>query len=131
MVESWGWFIQWLGGGVNAYSAWNMVLDTQGANLDVVDPWEQNALLVVDRQKQELIVTPTYYLFRHLSFFVDPEADVLGTTGGSALAFRNPDGSTVAMVYAQSAQTMTVALGGQTLSADVPAQGFATFYVAP
>lgn len=131
MVESWGWFIQWIGGGVNAYSAWNMVLDTVGANIDAVDPWEQNALLVVDRNEDRLIVTPTYYLFRHLSFFVDPEADVLGTTGGSALAFRNPDGSTVAMVYASTAQTVTVSLGGQTLSAPVPAQGFATFYVEP
>ncbi len=129
MVESWGWLIQWIGGGVNAYSAWNMVLDTQGANLDMTDPWEQNALLVVNRDTNELIETPTYYLFRHLSYFVDPEADVLGTTGGSALAFKNPDGSTVAVVYSSSAQTVTVSLGGQTLQAAVPAQGFATFYV--
>lgn len=128
-VESWGWLIQWIGGGVNAYSAWNMVLDTQGANLDTDDPWEQNALLVVDRTAKTLIVTPTYHVFRHLSFFVDPEADVLGTTGGSALAFKNPDGSTVAVVYAASAGPVTVSLGGRTLQADMPAQGFATFYV--
>ena len=56
---------------------------------------------------------------------------MLGTTGGSALAFKNPDGSTVALVYAATAQTVTVSLGGQTLSAEVPAQGFATFYVEP
>ncbi len=128
-VESWGWFIQWIGAGVNIYSAWNMVLDTQGANLDAQDPWEQNALLIVDRDTNQLIETPTYYLFRHLSYFVDPEADVLGTTGGSALAFRNPDGSTVAMVYSAAAQPVTVSMAGQTLSAQVPAQGFATFYV--
>jgi glucosylceramidase len=129
MVESWGWFIQWIGGGVNAYSAWNMILDTVGANLDAEDPWEQNALLLVDRDTDELIETPTYYLFKHLSYFVDPEADVLGTSGGSALAFKNPDGSTVAVVYSSGGGTVTVALGGQTLSAEVPAQGFATFYV--
>src|SRR5690606_13088045 len=68
-VESWGWFIQWIGAGVNIYSAWNMVLDTQGANLDAQDPWEQNALLIVDRDTNQLIETPTYYLFRHLSYF--------------------------------------------------------------
>jgi glucosylceramidase len=108
-----------------------MVLDTEGKNLDSQDPWKQNALLVVDRAAKKLIITPTYYVFRHLSFFVDPEADVLGTSGGSALAFKNPDGSTVAVVYAASGATMSVSMAGQTLYADMPGQGFATFYVEP
>jgi len=129
-LESWGWLLQWIGGGVNGYSAWNMVLDTQGNNLDA-NPWGQNALLIVDRGTDTLIETPTYYLFRHLSYFVDPEADVLGTSGGSALAFKNPDGSTVAVVYSANGGATTVALGGQTLQADLPAKGFATFYVEP
>lgn len=129
-VESWGWLTQWIGGGVNAYSAWNMVLDTNGANLNA-DAWEQNALLVVNRNAKQLTITPTYYVFRHLSFFVDPEADVLSTNGGSALAFKNPDGSTVAVVYAATAGNVTVSMAGQTLSAQVPQQGFATFYVEP
>jgi len=128
MLESWGWFLQWIGGGANGYSAWNMVLDTQGHNLDP-NPWPQNALLTVNRSTDTLNITPTYYLFRHLSFFVDPDADVLGTSGGSALAFQNPDGSTVALVYSAGGGTVTVSMAGQTLSAPVPAQGFATFYV--
>lgn len=129
--ESWGYLKDWIGAGVNSYSAWNMVLDTEGKNLDEVRPWPQNALLVVDREANELIETPVYYVFRHLSYFVDREAHVLTTTGGDALAFENPDGSVVAVVYSDAAQQVTVALGGKTVQAQVPAQGFATFYVEP
>ena len=86
---------------------------------------------------KELVVTPTYHVFRHLSFFLDPEADVLDTTASgpdeelSALGFKNPDGSTVAVVYAANAGNVTVSMAGQMLSADLPGQGFATFYVEP
>ena len=34
--ESWGYLKDWIGRGVTAYSAWNMVLDTVGKNLDMV-----------------------------------------------------------------------------------------------
>jgi len=129
--ESWGYFKEWIGAGVNSYSAWNMVLDTAGKNLDEQRPWPQNALLVVDRDSNELTETPAYYVFRHLSYFVDPEAYVLSTSGGDALAFKNPDNSVVAVVYSETAQLVTVSLGGKTVQAQVPAQGFATFYVEP
>src|SRR5690606_26053339 len=42
--ESWGLIKEWVQAGVNAYSAWNMVLDTRGQNLDEERPWPQNAL---------------------------------------------------------------------------------------
>jgi len=129
--ESWGYLKDWIGAGVNAYSAWNMVLDTVGKNLDEQRPWPQNALLVVDRATDTLIETPAYYVFRHLSYFVDPGATVLGTSGGDALAFKNPDGSVVAVVYSDAGGQVTVTLGGKTVQAPVPAQGFATFYVEP
>ena len=41
--ESWQLIRDWIVSGVNAYSAWNMVLDTIGKSLDA---WPQNALLV-------------------------------------------------------------------------------------
>jgi glucosylceramidase len=130
-VESWGYVRDWIDAGVNAYSAWNMVLDTVGKNLDAQRPWPQNALLIVDRATDSLIITPVYYVFRHLSFFVDPGAVRVATTGGDALAFKNPDGSLVTVLHnsgAQSAQT-TVALGTTTVQVDVPARGFATIYL--
>ena len=61
--------------------AWNMVLDTEGRNLDSERPWPQNALLVVDRQSRRLVETPAYWAFRHFSSFVDVGAVRVGLTG--------------------------------------------------
>ncbi|MEI9937621.1 MAG: glycoside hydrolase family 30 protein [Pseudomonadota bacterium] len=130
-VESWGYIKQWIAANANGYSAWNMVLDTAGKNLDTQRPWPQNALLVVDRATKQLIVTPVYYVFRHLSYFVDPDAVRVAATGGDALAFKNPDGSLVTVLFNSAAQAAatTVALGGgTTVQVQVPAQGWATIY---
>jgi glucosylceramidase len=69
-VESWKTLRDWVKAGVNSYSAWNMVLDTLGANLNKTKTWHQDALLVVDRSAKKLIQTPAYYVFRHLSQYV-------------------------------------------------------------
>lgn len=66
-MESWGLIRDWIKKGVNAYSAWNMVLDTVGRSLDTVRPWAQNALLAVDVSGKKLHITPAYYVFRHVS----------------------------------------------------------------
>jgi glucosylceramidase len=127
-VESWGYITSWIQAGVNVYSAWNMVLDTIGKNLNVAQPWPQNALLTVNTSSKTLTPTPAYYVFRHVSQYVDPGAKVVGTTGGDALAFKNPDGTLVAIVHntATAAKTMIVAIGGKKLQFSVPANGFAT-----
>jgi glucosylceramidase len=127
--ESWGLIRDWIKAGVNAYSAWNMVLDTQGQNLDVQRPWPQNALLTIDRTSHALTATPAYYVFRHLSYFVDPGAVRLGTTGESdALAFKNPDGSIVTVIHngGGSAKAVTLGVGDTTLQFEVPAHGWAS-----
>src|SRR5690606_2531211 len=62
--ESWGYISHYIRQGVSSYMAWNMVLDPAGRNLDMVRPWAQNALLVVEGST--LIETPTYYVFRHV-----------------------------------------------------------------
>ena len=124
-VESWGFFKNWITKGVNSYMAWNMVLDNVGLSLDQVRPWAQNALLTVNGS--QLNITPTYYVFRHLAQYVEPGAVRVGTQGGDALAFRNPDGSVVVVVYNSGGATqMTVAIDGQNLQFNAPGQGWAT-----
>ena len=126
-VESWGLVRDWIKRGVSAYSVWNMVLDTTGASIDTTRVWPQNALLTVDTATRTLSITPTYYVFRHLSQFVVPGAKVTATSGGDSLAFKNPDGSIVVVLFNPgSDRTMTVAAGGKKLQFAMPAGGWAT-----
>ncbi len=130
-VESWGYIRDWIKAGVASYSAWNMVLDTKGQNLDVERPWPQNALLTVDRGTKALTETPAYYVFRHVSYFVDPGAMRVATTGNAdALAFENPDGSQVAILHNSggSDQQTTLGIGGKTVQFSIPARGWATAF---
>jgi glucosylceramidase len=127
--ETWGLMSSWIRAGVSSYLAWNMVLDTVGLNMDVGRPWPQNALLTVDRATRALTVTPAYYVFRHLSQFVDPGARRLGTLGNAdALAFANPDGGIVAVLYNPEDAVREVRLGVReaVLRFGVPAHGWAT-----
>lgn len=126
-VESWGLIRDWIRKGVNSYSAWNMVLDTVGRSLDTVRPWAQNAPLVVDIQAKTLQITDTYYVFRHVSQYVDPGAKVVGTSGGDALAFKNPDGTVVVAMYnSGGAKQAIVSIGGKKLQFAMPGSGWAT-----
>jgi glucosylceramidase len=129
-VESWGYIRDWIQAGVNVYSAWNMVLDTAGKNLDSQQPWPQNALLVVDTTAKTLTATPAYFVFRHVSQYVDPGAQVVATspsTNKDVLAFKNPDGTIVVVIYnSGAAKMMTVALAGTRVQFAMPANGWAT-----
>ena len=128
-VTSWGFIRDWIRGGVDAYFTSSMILDSRGVGIGSTgnDAWPQNALLVVDTSARKLIVTPAFHVFRHLSPFVDPGAHVIGTSGGDALAFKNPDGTIVAVVYNSGAAKETiVAMGGKKLQFAMPANGWAT-----
>ena len=112
-------------GKVVAYNAWNMVLNNTGLGNDTSRDWKQDALLVANGGT--VTATPAYYVFRHLSQYVVPGATVVGTTGGDAVAFKNPDGSLVAAMYnSGSAATYIVQIGGKKLQFSMPANGWAT-----
>jgi glucosylceramidase len=128
-IESWGLIRDWIKTGVNSYSSWNMVLDTIGTGIDAGRLWPQNALLTVDVGAKKLTATPAYYVFRHFSQFVAPGAKRVATSGSSpdTLAFKNPDGKIVAIMYnSGSARTTTVSIGGAKLQFSMPASSFAT-----
>jgi glucosylceramidase len=131
-VESWGLIRDWIKAGVTSYSAWNMVLDTVGNSIDSKMPWAQDALLTVDTTAKKLNTTPAYWVFRHVSQFVSPGATVVGTSGGDAVAFKNRDGSIVAVMYnSGGATTYTLAVGGKKLQFAMPATGWATVMYVP
>jgi glucosylceramidase len=130
--ESWGYIRNAIKQGkVTSYNTWNMVLDKSGLGIDTTRDWKQNALLVADGGKVN--PTPTYYVFRHLSQYVVPGAKVVGTSGGDAVAFKNPDGSYVAVLYNSGGANpnYVVSMGGKNLQFDMPGQGWATVKYTP
>lgn len=129
-VESWGYIRDAINKGkVTAYNAWNMVLDAGGNGIDTHRQWNQDALLAIDGSKVK--ITPAYCVFRHFSQFVDVGAKVLSASG-ETVAFKNPDGTLVAVLYSQQAKDkFVVSLGGKKVEFNMPAGGWATVKVKP
>jgi glucosylceramidase len=131
-VESWGYIRNAiLDGRVTSYSSWNAVLDSSGLGIDTTRDWKQNALLVAEGGT--VTATPTYHVFRHFSQYVAPGATVVGTTGGDAVAFNNPDGSLVVVMFNSGAANANyvVSIGGQNLQFSMPENGWATVKYTP
>lgn len=128
--ESWGYIRDAMKRGLTAYNSWNMVLDKGGRGIDNTRAWAQNALLVVDGGK--IVQTPAYYVFRHFSQYVVPQAKRIDATGGDAVAFKNPDGSLVAIMYnSGAAGNYVVSIGGKNVQFAMPASGWATIRYTP
>jgi glucosylceramidase len=130
--ESWDLIKKWVEAGVISYNCWNMILDTKGLNLNINKVWPQNSLLAVNRDTKTLVITPYYYVVRHLAQYVDTGAYCVSTSGGNALAFQNPDGSIVAAISNNSAATtITVSVNSKSYKFSHPGKGWATFYTGP
>lgn len=122
--ESWQLLRDWILGGVNAYMAWNMVLDDKGFNLDEKRRWPQNALITV--ANGHYVVTPAYHIFRHIGQYVEPGARRVPISSSDAVAFRNPDGDIVAILHSTSGGQTGLSAGGRTVQFEMPANGWAT-----
>jgi glucosylceramidase len=130
--ESWDLIKKWVEAGVVSYNCWNMILDTKGLNLNTAKIWPQNSLLAVNRDSKALVITPYYYVVRHLAQYVDTGAYRVATSGGNALAFLNPDGGvSVAVSNNGAAATMTVSVNSKSYKFSHPGKGWATLYTGP
>jgi glucosylceramidase len=129
-VESWGYIVDAINkGGVTAYNAWNMVLDTGGKGNDLIRPWAQDSLLVVNGTS--LVQTPTYYVFRHAAQYAAVGAKVVSGTNDPFIAFKNPDGSVVAVLYNSGGANANyiVQIKGTKYQFSMPGSGWATVVV--
>ena len=129
--DTWGYITGAIKNGLTAYNAWNMVLDKGGLGIDDTRKWPQNALLVAD--SGTVTATTAYYVFRHFSQFVDPGAKRIDATGGDAIAFKNPDGSLVAVMFNSGSanNSYVVSIGGKKVQFAMPGSGWATVKLAP
>ncbi len=114
--------------GANAYMYWNMILDETGKSQW---GWRQNSLVSINRNTGKITLNPEYYLFRHISHFVEPGARWLTTQGSikDVLAFKNPDGTVVVVIYnsGQNHSEVVVNTPVGNFKADLPPESFNTF----
>ena len=129
--ESWGYIRDAMKNGLTAYNSWNMVLDKGGKGIDNTRVWAQNALLVADGG--QITKTPAYYVFRHFSQFVVPGAKRVDAMGSDSIAFKNPDGSIVAVIYNSGGanNNFVVDTGLKKVQFAMPGSGWATVKVNP
>lgn len=91
---------------VDGWVDWNMVLDRQGG-----PNWFKNwcvAPVIVDPEADEVYFTPLYYVMKHFSKYIRPEAKRIGISIDSetlqGTAVQNPDGS-LAVVLLNEGET--------------------------
>lgn len=116
--------------GASGYMYWNISLidgtkSTWG--------WAQNSLVAVDAAHKTFRYTHDYYLLKHFSHFVDVGAKRLETTGtcDDALAFLNPDGTTIVLLRNELPNpAMTeVHLSGRTMVVELPPDSLGTLSI--
>jgi glucosylceramidase len=83
--------------GISIYTFWNSVLDETGKSMW---GWKQNSMITIESKTREVKYNPEFYLLKHFSYFIQPGARKLKTTGNNAemLAFVNPDNSLIVII---------------------------------
>ena len=98
-LYNWTMMKHYIGNGAESYLYWNFMLEPFG-----ISTWgdPQNAMITIDKEKQQYIFNPDYYVMKHFSATIQRGAVRLGAKGpfaGDSLVFQNPDGSTVFVVF--------------------------------
>ena len=127
----WGYIRDAIKNGLTAYNAWNMVLDKGGKGIDDTRKWAQNALLRgrlghAHPDAGVLRLPPLLAVRR-------PGRQGSSRRGGDAMAFKNPDGSLVAVMFNSGGanSNYVVSIGGKKLQFAMPGTGWATVEVRP
>lgn len=118
---------------VDGWIDWNMVLDTQGG-----PNWFKNwcvAPVIVDPEKDEVYMTPLYYVMSHFSRFVRPGAKRIGFDLSNdsliATAAQNPDGSIAIIIFNQEekASNISLSLNNKTTTFAIDGQAIQTVII--
>ena len=112
----------------NSYLYWNMVLDETGRS---TWGWKQNSMITVNKTSHEVRYNPEFYVMKHFSYFVQPGAYRISTSGdwSNKLGFLNPNGEIIVVVWNSdnSNRTVTIKIGDDMVHPVVPANSFNTF----
>jgi glucosylceramidase len=129
-THSWDLMKHFLNNGVKAYMYWNMSLNEGGVS---TWGWHQNSLVVVDTLTKKYRYTNEFYLMKHLSHFVKPNAKKLTNEGkfDNLIAFENVDKSIVIVIHNDSNELkkVNIKLGDKTLSPSLKPNTFNSFLI--
>ncbi len=121
---------KYLEGGASIYTYFNMVLQDECVSSW---GWKQNTLVIVDSKTKTAKYTPEFYMFKHVSHYVQPGAHKIKLMGNGddMLAFRNPDGSTVLVVVNKEGHSVkkNVIFGDKVYELEVDAKSFNTLII--
>ena len=126
-VHSWELMKHYLSNGVSIYNYWNISLLKGGISRW---GWAQNSLVTVDPETNSYTYTYEYYVMKHYSHFIKPEAKRLKTSGyDNITAFANIDGSIVIVAGNQTNEdiSITVKAGNRCITPTLQANSFNTF----
>ena len=119
---------------VEAWIDWNLLLNEEGGPNYVGNFCE--APIMVDRNKDEVIINTSYYYIGHFAKFIQPGAVRLLCENDVewclyAVAYRNPDGKIVIVAQNQSDDEKKIALVVDDLGANVvlPAHSITTYII--
>ncbi|MBP0904008.1 hypothetical protein ACFSKN_09350 [Mariniflexile gromovii] len=94
--RSWSDLVHYFNNGAGSYMYWNMVLDETGKS---AWGWPQNSMVVIDKNTKNIKFTNEFYLFKHVSHFVQPGDHFLKSSEGkNHIAFQLKDGRVIVLV---------------------------------
>ena len=114
--------------GAAGFFEWNMVLEKGGkSNWG----WVQSAMISIDTALKKVTYNPEYYVSKHFSYFVNPNARYIKMKGtyNDKVAFINPNGDIVLVVRNSQASSSVagIKVDNQMFLPTIPAHSYNTF----
>jgi len=129
-VYSWNLMKHYFSNGCNIYNYWNISLEKGGISRW---GWAQNSLVVVDPETKEYEFSYEFYVMKHYSHYILPNAKRVKTSENKdVLAFKNADGSLVIIAgnFTNEDKTVKIKVGNQLIEPQVKANSFNTFKIS-
>jgi glucosylceramidase len=126
---SWETVVHYFNNQSSSYMYWNMVLDETGMSSW---GWPQNSMVVIDKTTKNIQYTDEFYLFKHLSHFVQPGDHLLKSSEGkNHLAFQLQDGRIMLLVNntEETSKTISMKVGSISFSVELQAQSINSIIV--
>jgi len=129
LQASWETMVQYFNNNSGSYMYWNMILDETGESSW---GWPQNSMVVIDRDSKEIKYTDEFYLFKHLSHFVQPGDHYLKSSEGkNHMAFKLKNGRTMLLVNNpdEKVKTLNVTVNENLVSVQLQPKSISTLLI--